>query len=750
MPSRHTSSSLSARKKAVSGPLRVRVMLTLPLGQAYDYLAPDHMELAPGDIVRVPFGRREAIGCIWEIDPDDDEGVEANRLKPVLALLPTPPLSANLRHFIDWVAAYTCTAPGAVLKMTLSVPDALAPPKLLSLFHLAQNQATSETRITASRRKVLDFLKQNDEGLQAAELARRAGVGAGVVRDLAKAGLLREERSAPPLPFGPADLSKPGPTLSPDQENAATALAEKTRKGGYSVTLLDGVTGSGKTEVYFEAVAAALAKGRQVLVLVPEIALTAQWLERYQARFSAPPAQWHSDLSTGIRRATWRGVAENRIKVVVGARSALFLPFPDLALIIVDEEHESAYKQEDGVIYHARDMAVLRGREEDLAVVLVSATPSLETVTNVEAGRYAKLHLANRHGGATLPDIQVIDMRQDGPQSGQWLSPLLREELANTFAAGEQAMLFLNRRGYAPLTLCRKCGYRFQCPDCTAWLVEHRRGGEDRGGPLACPQFGYAIPTPETCPQCENADHLAACGPGVERLAEEVRGLFPEIRTEIMSSDLLSGPQAVADLIRRVENHEIDLLIGTQIVAKGHHFPRLTLVGVVDADLGLDGGDLRAAERTYQLLHQVAGRAGRGETPGRVWLQTYRPDHPVMQALISGGRDAFIEAESEDRRRFGLPPFGRLAALIVSGRNPSEVAASAKRLARNAPQIAAVEVLGPAPAPLTILHGRTRWRLLVKGGRNTNLPAIVKDWVERVEMPRNVRIKVDMDPVSFL
>ncbi|MBT4770436.1 MAG: primosomal protein N', partial [Rhodospirillaceae bacterium] len=647
MPSRHTSSSRPERKKAVSGPLRVRVILTLPLERAYDYLAPTDIPLTPGAIVQVPFGRREALGCVWEIDPDDDEGVEAARLKPVLALLPTPPLSETLRRFIDWVAAYTCTAPGAVLKMTLSVPDALMPPKPLTLYRLAQNKNVAEIRITAARRKVLDFLKQNDEALQAAELGRRAGVGAGIVRDLAKAGLLKEELAAPPLPFKSADLSKPGPVLSLDQETAAKALAEKTRKGGYSVTLLDGVTGSGKTEVYFEAVAAALKKGRQVLVLVPEIALTAQWLERYEARFSAPPAQWHSDLSAGTRRATWRGVAENQIKVVVGARSALFLPFPALGLIIVDEEHESGYKQEEGVIYHARDMAVVRGREEDTAVVLVSATPSLETVANVEADRYAKLHLPNRHGGASLPDIQVIDMRKDGPQSGQWLSPLLRTELADTFAANKQAMLFLNRRGYAPLTLCRKCGYRFQCPDCTAWLVEHRRGGGDREGRLTCHHCGYAIPAPKACPQCENADHLAACGPGVERLAEEVRALFPDIRTEIMSSDLLSGPQAVADLIHRVENHEIDLLIGTQIVAKGHHFPRLTLVGVVDADLGLDGGDLRAAERTYQLLHQVSGRAGRGQDPGRVWLQTYRPDHPVMQALISGGRDAFIEAESE-------------------------------------------------------------------------------------------------------
>ena len=427
------------------------------------------------------------------------------------------------------------------------------------------------------------------------------------------------------------------------------------------MTVLDGVTGSGKTETYFAALAAALAKGRQALVLLPEIALGAQWLERFRERFGALPAQWHSDISEAERRDTWRAVAAGRARVVVGARSALFLPFPELGLIVVDEEHDTSYKQEDGVIYQARDMAVLRASLAHIPIVLVSATPSLETVVNVARGRYQRVALPRRHASAELPTVRLVDMRRERIEAGRFLAPPLVAELAATFEAGEQALLFLNRRGYAPLTLCRACGHRFECPSCTAWLVEHRFTGR-----LLCHHCGHAEAVPACCPECLAAGALVPCGPGVERLLEEVTARFPAARAALMVSDLLSGPRAAAELAQAMTERRYDVLIGTQIVAKGHHFPMLTLVGVVDADLGLTGGDLRAAERTYQLLHQVGGRAGRAEHKGRVLIQTFMPDQPVMKALASGDRDRFLEAEAAARRAAGLPPFGRLAALIVS------------------------------------------------------------------------------------
>ncbi|MHA1600338.1 MAG: primosomal protein N', partial [Alphaproteobacteria bacterium] len=564
---------------------------------------------------------------------------------------------------------------------------------------------------------------------------------------------LVEGVTLPPRPaFAAPDHERAGPSLSADQQAAAEALIEKLATG-FAVTVLDGVTGSGKTEVYFEAMAAALARGRQVLVLLPEIALSAQWFERFAARFGTAPAVWHSELTAKQRRDTWRAVAHGEARVVVGARSALFLPFAELGLIVIDEEHDAAFKQEDGVIYHARDMAVVRARLGEFPIVLVSATPSLESVVNANAGRYGRLHLPDRHGGAQLPDVALVDLRREKPQRiegiGQgWLSPPLRLAVAETLAAGEQVMLFLNRRGYAPLTLCRACGHRLRCPRCTAWLVEHRRAGC-----LQCHHCGHQAAIPEACPGCQAEGALAACGPGVERLAEEVTALFPDARTTVMASDTVTGPSAAAALLADVAARKIDIVIGTQIVAKGHHFPYLTLVGVVDADLGLFGGDLRAAERTYQLLHQVAGRAGRAERAGRVLLQTVEPDHPVMQALASGERDRFLELEIETRSRAGLPPFGHLAALILSDPDADRLDRVCRALARAVPSAGSAEgidVLGPAPAPLAILRGRHRRRFLLKTRRGLRPQPFLRQWLAAVRLPSQTRMQVDIDPYSFL
>jgi primosomal protein N' (replication factor Y) len=737
MQERHASSAESTEH-------RVSVLLPLPLAGAYDYSVPQELNVAPGDFVAVPLGRRQLVGVVWG---DAIGDVADAKLKPVEEILPAPRLPDELRRFVDWTANYTLSAPGAVLRMAMSVPDALVPMRALAGYAPTEAAraalADSDSALTKPRRRVLEAA--TDGAATASDLAERAACSAGVVKGLVSAGFLRPvdlpRRVTPPVP----DFRRDGPALSPAQEGAARELNEHVVQDAFSVTLLDGVTGSGKTEVYFAAIAACLARGKQALVLLPEIALSAQFLERFEARFGAPPALWHSELRHAQRRDTWREVAEGKAPVVVGARSALFLPFPDLGLIVVDEEQDGSYKQEDGVIYHARDMAVVRGSLAKHAVVLVSATPSLETLVNVEQGRYRRLHLPSRFGAAQLPEIRVVDMRRNLPERQRFLSPPLVKALGETLENGEQAMLFLNRRGYAPLTLCRHCGHRLECPNCTAWLVEHRLLGQ-----LQCHHCGHAEPLPALCPSCGEAHSFVPCGPGIERLSEEVALRFPKARLGVMASDTLTGPHAAAELIRAIEAHEIDVVIGTQVVAKGHHFPLLTLVGVVDADLGLEGGDLRAAERTFQLLHQVSGRAGRAERPGIVYIQTWMPDHGVMGALLADDRDRFFALEAESRKTHGMPPFGRLAALVISAPDDESADFAGRALARAAPHLPGVETLGPAPAPLRVLRGRHRRRFLVKARRDVNLQAVVRQWLARVKVPGNVRLQVDIDPYSFL
>ena len=732
---------------------RRRVLLPLPLAGAYDYRVPEEMEPPElGAFVQVPLGGRETIGVVW--DGDADPNLPERRLKNITDVLDVPPMTATLRKFVDWVAAYTVSPPGAVLRMAMSSPSALEPPAAKAGWRLSAAGRAVLARggkVTPTRMRVLEALdgelSQGDanEAHLAATIASAAGVSSGVLRGMAEAGLLEPALIARAAEFPVPDLNKQGPALAEDQQVAGAALRQAVATRGFGVTLLQGVTGSGKTEVYLEAVAECLAQGRQALVLLPEIALSAQWLERFEARFGCPPALWHSELGSRRRRDTWRGVAEGRVQALVGARSALFLPFTDLGLIVVDEEHETSFKQEEGVIYSARDMAVVRARLNEAACVLVSATPSLETLNNAETGRYASLNLPVRHGGATLPKVSTIDQRVTPPERGRFLSPPLVQAVRDAIGRGEQAMLFLNRRGYAPLTLCRTCGHRMRCPNCTAWLVEHRIQRR-----LQCHHCGHAEPIPPTCPECGAEGSLTPLGPGVERVQEEASELFPDVRRLVMASDTLPGPAAAAEAARAIQAREVDLIIGTQIVAKGWHFPHLTLVGVVDADLGLAGGDLRAAERTVQLLHQVAGRAGRAEAPGQVILQSWNPEHPVMQALISGDLEGFMAAEADQRRPGHWPPFGRLAALIVSGEDERETDAIARDLGIEAPGGEGVEVLGPAPAPLALLRGRHRRRLLIKVRRDVAVQPILREWLSRVRVPASVKVQVDVDPVSFL
>jgi len=740
MDAGHTTRAPTAEDAAVS------VLLPLPIVAPYDYLVTPGMTLEEGSFVRVPLGARLTTGVVWGPGQGD---IDPEKLREISVVLDLPPMPEDLRRFVDWVAGYTLARRGSVLRMAMSVPRALDAPKTVIEYGMAPGvDEKSESlpggaRLTDARRRVLGMLGSG-RTKTAVDIAKAAGTSASVVRGLADAGALlavtRTEDGSVPQP----DPHLCGPDLSDTQSAAACELV-KAAGEGYSVTLLDGVTGSGKTEVYFEAIAAVLAAGRQVAVLLPEIALTADWLGRFEMRFGVPPVAWHSDLPMTLRARNWRAVVRGDARLVVGARSALMLPYHDLGLIVVDEEHDPSFKQEDGVIYNARDMAVVRGHISDVPVVLASATPSLESVNNVWRGRYRRLSLPERFAQASLPEISAIDMRAEKMGSQSWVSPSLEAAIRQALSAGEQVMVFLNRRGYAPLTLCRACGHRLECPQCTAWLVEHRL--RDR---LQCHHCGYSASLPKTCPSCDAEDRFSACGPGVERLAEEVRHRFPNVRFEIMSSDTIHRATEAQALVRRMAEREIDMLIGTQIMAKGFHFPLLTMVGVIDADLGLSGGDLRAAERTYQLLHQVAGRAGRSGRQGRALLQTFQPEHPVMQALTGGDRDGFMEVEAASRRQHTMPPYGRLAAVIVSGRNEVAVDETANQLGRSAPHYDGVTVLGPAPAPIAVVRGRHRRRLLVRAAKDVSLQEVLRPWVFGHKPKGGVRIAVDIDPYSFM
>jgi primosomal protein N' (replication factor Y) (superfamily II helicase) len=718
----------------------VPVLVPMPAPKPYSYAVPEGMAIEPGSIVQVPLGPRQVIGVVW--DGGDDNGVDPKKLRPITRVFDCPPLTKEMRDFIDWVATYTLSPPGHVAKMALRVPAAFDPEPMVEGLRFVGG---APERLTPARSRVMEMATGAPSWTRSG-LAHAAGVSTSVVDGLISQGIF-ETIFLPPPPV----VAKPDPDfvaarLEGPQKQAAVEVIDEVRKGGFSVSLIDGITGSGKTEVYFEAIAETLRQGRQVLILLPEIALTASFLERFQQRFGAKPAEWHSDLAPRTREKVWRQAVTGDVRVVAGARSALFLPFEDLGLIIVDEEHDPAYKQEDRVFYNARDMAVVRGRIGDFPVVLVSATPSVESQVNGQSGRYSTIHLPTRFGDAALPDLHLVDMRRHAPERGGFLSPVLLRAVGKTVADGHQALLFLNRRGYAPLTLCRVCGHRFQCPQCSSWLVEHRFRQQ-----LQCHQCGYAERTPEACPECGTFDHLVACGPGVERIAEEVEKHFPEARTIVLSSDILGGVKRLRLELDAIAKGEADIVIGTQLVAKGHNFPLMTLVGIVDADIGLANGDPRAAERTFQLLSQVTGRAGRTGLKSHGLLQTYQPQHPVMQAIVSGDAGAFYEREISERERAFLPPFGRLASIIVSAETRQDAETHARGMRNAAPQVQGIAVLGPAEAPLALVRGRHRFRLLVHGRRNSDMQGFLRTLLAQGPKERgSVHVQLDIDPQSFL
>lgn len=718
---------------------RARVVtLNAALGPL-DYRVPDGMHVEPGSVVVAPLGPRQLLGVAWEAERLPSEEVGDNRLRPLAGVVGVPPIAAPLRRLCEWTADYYLSPLAGVLRMVLPSAAALDGPRQLIEY---RPTGLVPDRLTPQREKAIAAIQGRQGTVR--ELADAAGVSDAVMRGLVNAGVLEAVAvdSDRPLPVPNPDFAPPD--LSPEQADAAASLTSAVGKG-FDPTLLDGVTGSGKTEVYFEAIAECVRQGRQALVLLPEIALTEPFLKRFEARFGCAPTAWHSGLRSSQRRRAWRGIASGEAAVTVGARSALFLPYANVGLIVVDEAHETSFKQDDGVQYHARDTAVMRAKFEDIPVILSTATPPIESRHMVELGRYREVGLEARFAGASLPKIRAVDLTQDPPPRGRWLAPSLVDEIEANLEAGEQSLLFLNRRGFAPLTLCRHCGHRFQCPNCTAWMVEHRLMHR-----LACHHCGHVMPPPQACPECGTEDSLVACGPGVERIADEVSELFPEARTAIVTSDTIWSPLKAAEFVGAMDAGAIDIVVGTQLVTKGYHFPNLTLVGVVDADLGLAGGDLRAAERSFQQIQQVAGRAGRGEKPGRVLIQTHDPDAPVIAALVSGDAPGFYAAETEARRDAAMPPFGRLAAIVVSAEDASEAETVARRIGHAAPDVEGMAVFGPAPAPLAMLRGRHRQRLLVHARRSLDVQDVIRDWLAAIEWSPKVRVSVDVDPYNFL
>ena len=718
----------------------VGVLTTQPLDRLLDYKAPEG-GCWLGAFVEVPLGPRKVLGVVWG---PGQGNFDPSKIRAVNRVLEDAPMREEMSHFLGRVADYTLTPMPAMLRLATRAPGLGDAPSMRKVYRLGE--ATPE-RLTEARARVLEVLRDyGGLSFTLGELAGAAGVGTSVIKGLVTQGAVREEDTPRDTPYPALDPDLAGKALADDQAASAEILREGVRSGRYGTTLLQGVTGSGKTEVYLEAVAECLRQGRQALVLLPEIALTNEFIHRVEARFGMPPAEWHSGVTLTERRRCWRMVGQGAAQLVVGARSALYLPFRDLGLIVVDEEHDTSYKQEDGVVYNARDMAVLRASLNEAQVVLASATPSLESWANVEAGKYRKLELTSRFGAAVMPKMNAIDMRIEDVPSGRWISPSLQAAITDRIEKGEQSLIFLNRRGYAPVTLCRACGHQIGCDHCDARMVEHRFLKR-----LVCHQCGETKPLPAACPSCGVEGKLAPVGPGVERMAEEVAAVFPEARVTVLSSDLFGSARALKEAIASIAEGGTDIIIGTQLVAKGHNFPLLTLVGVIDADLGLQGSDLRAAERTFQLMRQVAGRAGRAETPGEALLQTYQPEHPVIRAILSGDEEGFWSAEAAARKAAGVPPYGRMAGIVLSSPNVQEVFDLGAEMARRAEPLRRIgaEVYGPAPAPIARIRGRHRVRLLVKADKTAPIQAALAEWAGQFKLPANLRLTIDIDPQSF-
>ena len=748
----------------------------------YDYLAPRDWNLVKGHVVQIPIASRQGWGIVMGTAQKTE--IEASKIKTVTRLAHVPPLSQKNISYLEQLTKWTLAPFSAAMKLMLNCPQALEAPKAVSLYHLSAKDADeiqhlmaqSGLKMTPKRERLLHAMLQLPP-LSLAELAAETATSTSVITSLVQAAILTKTQSLVSASYDDAEALIQAAdrldnrlTLTPEQ----TRISDEIKKGwqnGFGVHLVEGVPGSGKTETYLSVVAQALRQRRQVIIMLPEIVLTTAWQERFERWFGLAPQIWHSSIPMSKRRQIWRGAIQGEPMVVAGARSLLSLPFSNLGLIVVDEEHDSSFKQEDYISYHARDMAMMRAKIHNIPILLASATPSVESwvrATDSSLGQQQKhwhhWQLSSRFGNAELPQVSLIDLRLSPPPMGRWISPELEKHLGYALTQHTQSLLFLNRRGYAPMTLCTSCGYRMACHQCDSLLVTHKLAAKRQ-----CHVCGHVEKLTDECPQCGVTDCMQPIGPGVERLVDEAQTLFPEARIAILSSDSVAQAGAADRLIQDISDGHIDIIIGTQMAAKGHHFPHLGLVGVVDADLGLGGGDLRAAERTYQLLWQVAGRSGReGGRTGQVFIQTYQPDHLVMQALVTLNSDTskanienaeaasaqqrahFMHTEAMGRKMAGMPPFGRLASLILSAPDIVKLEQAAGLFELHRPHYEATQIYGPAPAAISRARGQFRMRYLLRADRHVSVQQILLQWIEAVKLPSGVTAQVDIDPYNFL
>lgn len=660
------------------------VKVVLPLASdGYDYIVPENLELCVGDFVRVPLRNKEEVGVVFS-EKKEPLDYDISRVRKIISKVKNYKLLPTQIEFVLRVADYNLTQVGNVLKMVMGFDEVFS--------------------------STIPRVKKTN--------------------------------------YNPTYVS---PELSPEQKNAVDVLSKKLG-AGFSVSLLDGITGSGKTEVYFNVINEALKKPEaQVLIMLPEISLTGQFLSKFKDRFGILPVLWHSSVTKAQRRDNWKAIISGDARVIVGTRSSLFLPYKNLSLIVLDEEHDGSYKQEEGVIYQGRDMAVLKSMVDKIPIILASATPSIETINNVNLGKYSVVKLTSRFGSAVMPDVELIDMRQNQPAKESWgkawLSSILVKQIEEKLSAKEQVMLYINRRGYAPLVLCGKCGHRIQCSNCNVYLTAHNKDDTR----CCCHHCGYSMRLPKVCPKCQAEDSWTLCGPGIERIEEEVKNRFPTASVETISSDIITSQTRLNEIISKIAKSEVDIIIGTQILVKGHHFPNLTLVGVVDGDMSFSSSDLRANENTFQLLTQVSGRAGRDVKKGNVVIQTYNPENSVMQAIKNNDREAFVKQELIDRQNAMMPPFSKLGALILSSKNKLVLENVCAKLRQKMPVgLDNIQVYGPIDSPLSYLKNNYRKRFLLVVDRKIKIQDILKRWVSMVNIPSSVKLKVDIDPYNFM
>lgn len=728
----------------------LKVAIPAPLDRLFDYLPPktlDATPLMPGQRVEVPFGRGRKIGVILELT--ETTAVAPERLREVCSVLDLEPLLGDEDlKLLTWASRYYHYPVGEAMATATSIlagkQQSAVNLKALFLKATAEGLEASRAESIKGRRQteLLRILSEHPEGILAAQLAELHDTYKSSARTLVKNGLAVWLEQ--PVPEAQKCMTvAEGPLLNDEQSAAVAAIVGSL--GQYQAFLLEGVTGSGKTEVYLRAVEAMLAKDLQVMILLPEISLTPQLEARFRKRFGAPLVVYHSGLSEAQRRAAWLAMQRGEAAIILGTRSAVFTPMRSPGLIILDEEHDGSFKQQEGFRFSARDVAVMRARISSVPVVLGSATPALESLFNVEQGRYGHLLLRQRAGGAAAPRFRLLDIRGQSMREG--ISGRLTEDIRNTLQRSEQCLLFVNRRGFAPTLICHDCGWVAGCRHCDANLVIH--AGDER---LCCHHCGHAEKLTWQCRAC-GSSALRPLGLGTERVEAVLAELFPDARIARIDRDSTKGRGRLRDILNSVVAGDVDILVGTQMLAKGHHFPNVTLVGILDVDAGLFSSDFRAMERMAQVITQVAGRAGRESRPGSVVLQTRHPTHPLLQTLAHEGFSAAARLILAERRAAGLPPFAHQCLWRAESKDAASAQLFLAALAETAARLAipGVMVLGPAPAPLARRGGRHRWQLLLQGPERRSLHGLIDELLAFVEKPSGsgrVRWTIDVDPLD--